>query len=133
MRRSVRAGLVAVSISTVVIAGCGGSSGSGSSGSGGSTDGAMPADVVAKGDDALQFDQARYAATAGSVEIELVNSGSQPHTLLIEKVSGFKKLSVSGKGDIDRGTAKLEPGTYTIYCDVVGHRGAGMEAKLIIS
>lgn len=129
MRRSVRAGLVAVSISTVVIAGCGGSSGSG----GGSTDGATPADVVAKGDDALKFDQARYAATAGSVEIELVNSGSQPHSLLIEKVSGFKKLSVSGKGDIDRGTAKLEPGTYTIYCDVVGHRGAGMEAKLIIS
>jgi len=113
----------------VVIAGCGGSSGSG----GGSTDGATPADVVAKGDDALQFDQARYAATAGSVEIELVNSGSQPHSLLIEKVSGFKKLSVSGKGDIDRGTAELEPGTYTIYCDVVGHRGAGMEAKLIIS
>ena len=127
MRRSVRAGLVAVSISTVVIAGCGGSSGSGS------TDGATPPDVVAKGDDALQFDQARYAATAGSVGIELVNSGSQPHSLLIEKVSGFKKLSVSGKGDIDRGTATLEPGTYTIYCDIAGHRGAGMEAKLIIS
>ena len=129
MRRSVRAGLVAVSMSTVVIAGCGGSSGSDS----GSTDGATPPDVVAKGDDALKFDQARYAATAGSVEIELVNSGSQPHSLLIEKVSGFKKLPVSGKGDIDRGTATLEPGTYTIYCDVVGHRGAGMEAKLIIS
>ena len=129
MRRSVRAGLAAVAVGAVVLAGCGG----GSSGSGGSTDGATPADVVTRGDDALRFDQAQYSAKAGSVVIELIDDGSQPHTLLIEKVSGFKKLSVTKKGDTARGTATLEPGTYTIYCDVVGHRGAGMEAKLIIS
>jgi plastocyanin len=116
-------------VGAVVLAGCGGGSG----GSGGSTDGATPADVVTRGDDALRFDQTQYAAKAGSVEIELIDDGSQPHTLLIEKVSGFKKLSVTKKGDTARGTATLEPGTYTIYCDVVGHRGAGMEAKLIVS
>lgn len=128
MRRSVRAGLAAVAVGAVALTGCGGGDDAG-----GGTDNATPADVVAKGDDALKFDQAQYTAAAGSVEIELVNTGVQPHTLLIEKVSGFKKLTVTGKGDTDRGAADLEPGTYTIYCDVAGHRSAGMEAKLVIS
>ena len=128
MRRSLWSGLAAVAVGAVVLTGCGGDDAAG-----GGTDNAKPADVVARGDDALQFDQKQYSAAAGSVVIELVNDGLQPHTLLFEKVSGFKKLSVTGKGDTDRGTANLEPGTYTIYCDVAGHRSAGMEAKLVIS
>ena len=126
MRRSVRAGLAAVAVSGLALTGCGGDDTSGG-------DTGTPANVVARGDDALKFDQTQYSAAAGSVVIELVDDGSQPHTLLIEKVNSFKKLSVTKKGDTDRGTATLEPGTYTIYCDVVGHRGAGMEAKLVIS
>ena len=127
MRRSVRTGLAAVAVSGVVLTGCGGGD------SGGSTDNGAPADVVARGDDALKFDQAQYTAAAGSVDIQLVDNGSQPHTLLIENVSGFKKLSVTKKGGTDRRTVTLEPGTYTIYCDVAAHRGAGMEAKLVIN
>ena len=65
--------------------------------------------------------------------VTLVNDGALPHTLLIEKVSGFKKLSVTGQGQTATGTATLEPGTYTIFCDVAGHRSAGMEAQLVIS
>lgn len=131
MRRSVRAGFATVAVGVVVLSGCGGGDDtSGSTGGDGT-----PADVVAHGDDALQFDQKQYTAAAGDVEIELVNDGGgAPHTLLIEKVSSFKKLEVKQeKGATDRGTAKLEPGTYTIYCDVAGHRGAGMEAKLVIN
>jgi plastocyanin len=120
--------LAAAAVGAVVLTGCGGGDDDG-----GNADTGTPADVVAKGDDALKFDQAQYTAAAGSVEIELVNTGSQPHTLLIEKVGSFKKLEVTKSGDKDRGTADLEPGTYTIFCDVVGHRGAGMEAKLVIS
>ena len=124
MRRSVRTGLAAVAMSGVVLAGCGG---------GGSTSTGTPANVVVHGDDALKFDQKQYTATAGSISIQLVDDGTQPHTLVIEKVSGFKKLSVAGQGKTSTGTASLEPGTYTIYCDVAGHRGAGMEAKLVIN
>ena len=127
MRRSVRAGLAAVTLGGVTVAGCGGGSG------GSANSGAAGASVVVRGDDALQFDNAQYTTAAGAVVIELVNDGNQPHTLLFDKVRGFKKLSVASKGKTAKGTINLEPGTYTIYCDVAGHRGAGMEAKLVVS
>lgn len=127
MRRSVRAGLAAVTIGGVTVTGCGGSSG------GSASSGAPAANVVVRGNDALRFDNARYTAAAGAVVIELVNEGSQAHTLVIEKVGSFKRLTVTSSGDKARGTATLEPGTYTIYCDIAGHRGAGMVAALVIS
>ena len=127
MRRSGRAGVAVLITGGLALTGCGGGSSSGSSGS------TTPADVVVHGNDALKFDQKEYAAKAGSVTIELVNDGSQPHTLLIEKASGWKKIAVNSKGDTKQGTASLDPGTYTIYCDIAGHRGAGMEAKLVVS
>lgn len=130
MRRSVRAGVAVLITGGLALTGCGGSD---SGGDGGSGAAATPADVVVRGNDALKFDQKEYSAKAGSVKIELVNDGSQPHTLLVEKASAFKKLSVNSKGDTASGSATLEPGTYTIYCDVAGHRGAGMEAKLVVS
>ena len=128
MRRSVRTGVAVLAASGLALTGCGGSDS-------GTTDGASatPADVVARGNDALKWDQKSYSAAAGSVTIQLVNDGALPHTLLIEKVGAFKKLSVTGKGQTATGTATLEPGTYTIFCDVAGHRSAGMEAQLVIS
>lgn len=128
MRRSVRAGVAVLVTSGLALTGCGGSD---SGSSGGTT--ATPADVVVRGNDALKWDQKSYSAKTGPVSIELVNDGIQPHTLVLEKVSGFKKLSVTGKGATAQGTATLEPGTYTIYCDVAGHRAAGMEAQLVVN
>jgi plastocyanin len=67
----------------------------------------------------------------GSVAIRYTNAGAIQHTLLIDGVSGFK-LDVTSAGDVDTATAKLEPGTYTLYCDIPGHRSAGMEAQLTV-
>ena len=71
-------------------------------------------------------------ATAGDVTIRYTNSGVIQHTLLIDGVDGFK-LDVATSGDADTGTVKLAPGTYTMYCDVAGHRAAGMEGRLVVS
>ncbi len=75
---------------------------------------------------------ANLQAGAGTVAIEYVNVGAIQHTLLIDGVSGLK-LDVTKAGDVDKGTVQLQPGTYTLYCDVPGHRQAGMDAPRTIS
>jgi len=73
-----------------------------------------------------------YEATAGTVTVRYTNEGAIPHTLVIEDVDGFK-LEVAANGDEAEGTADLEAGSYVLYCDVPGHREAGMEATLAVS
>jgi uncharacterized cupredoxin-like copper-binding protein len=94
-----------------------------------------PADMTVHALDSLKFDSDSFTvspATPGKVTIEYVNDGSITHSLLVEDVNGFR-LQVTSKGDTDDGTVDLEPGTYTIYCDIPGHRQGGMEAELTVS
>lgn len=70
-------------------------------------------------------------AVAGPVHITYRNEGAIEHTLVIEGVNGFK-LHVRAKGDVDRGSVILRPGTYTVYCDIPGHRQGGMHAVLTV-
>lgn len=101
--------------------------------SGGSTGGAVAgADVTVHAKDTLKFDKSEYQAKAGTVKIGYKDDGSLTHTLLIDGQSGFK-LQVAGRGQTQTGDVNLAAGTYTIYCDIPGHRGAGMEAKLVVS
>lgn len=68
---------------------------------------------------------------AGPVDVTYRNEGSIEHTLVIEGVTGFK-LDVTTKGDVDEGSVTLAAGKYTMYCDIPGHRQAGMEATLTV-
>ena len=70
-------------------------------------------------------------AAAGTIAIRYTNAGAIEHTLLIDGISGFK-LDVASTGATDTGTVKLGPGTYTLYCNIPGHRAAGMEAHLTV-
>jgi uncharacterized cupredoxin-like copper-binding protein len=110
---------------TIVLAGCGGDDDSAGPAAGAQT-GEPAVEVVAED---IQFDQETYQASASPVNVGLHNDGSINHTLVIEDVDGFK-LEVAGNGDDDLGTVDVEAGHYTIYCDVAGHREAGMEATL---
>lgn len=79
----------------------------------------------------ISFASDSFQADAGPVHITYRNEGSIPHTLVIEGVDGFK-LDVAGKGDVDEGSVTVAPGTYTFYCDVAGHRQAGMEGTFTV-
>jgi plastocyanin len=79
--------------------------------------------------DQLKFEPDAYETEAGTVDVTYVNDGTVPHTLLIKGVGDFK-LSV---GTEDEGSVELEPGDYTLYCDVAGHEAAGMVADLTVS
>lgn len=92
----------------------------------GDADGALT--VIAED---IKFGKDEYQADAGEVTFVYENQGSIVHTLLIEEVDDFE-LTVSSAGDVDEGTVELEPGDYVMFCDVPGHRVAGMEAALVV-
>ena len=84
-------------------------------------------DVVA-GDDF--FDPDQLTVPAGRVEFIVANRGEDPHTFVIEGV-GFK-LRVFETGALDSGVVRLDPGPIAFYCDIEGHREAGMEGTLVV-
>jgi plastocyanin len=84
-------------------------------------------DVVA-GDDF--FDPDQITAPAGRVEFILANRGEDAHTFVIEGI-GFK-LRAFEPGDLDSGVVRLDPGPVAFYCDIEGHREAGMEGTLVV-
>lgn len=77
----------------------------------------------------IRFQEDTYQVQAGEVDVTYRNEGSVVHTLVIEDVDGFK-LEVAGDGDEEEGSVDLQPGSYVLFCDIPGHREAGMEATL---
>lgn len=82
---------------------------------------------------ALEYTTGDLEVDAGVVTIDFDNPASVDHDVRIEDSSGadlggtsvFTESSESAE-------VELEPGTYTYYCSVPGHRQAGMEAKLTV-
>jgi plastocyanin len=77
----------------------------------------------------LSFQAKEFTVPAGIIQINYVDRGGT-HTLLFEEpqFSGFQLAVPQGKKS---GKVELKPGSYTIYCNIPGHRAAGMEAKVI--
>lgn len=90
------------------------------------------ADVTVRGKDTLKFDKGEYTAKAGTISFAYINDGSLVHTLLVDGKDGFK-LQVERQDEVKVGSTDLTAGSYTIYCDIVGHREGGMVAKLTVS
>ncbi|MGH9008801.1 MAG: cupredoxin domain-containing protein [Acidimicrobiia bacterium] len=103
--------------------------GSGAAGGGGGAAAGAPLNIEA-GD--LFFTPKDVTAPAGPVTINLTNKGLLQHNLVIQEDPAFKKIDLA-PGASGSGTFEAKPGTYTLYCDIAGHRPAGMEAKLTVS
>jgi plastocyanin len=110
---------------TLVVDPSGPAPGSGGGGGGGGTP------LKIDGAD-LSFSPKDPTAAAGPVAITLTNVGKIQHTLVVEEDPSFTKLDTQA-GQSATGTLNAKPGTYTLFCDVPGHRAAGMEAKLTVS
>jgi plastocyanin len=113
--------------------GGGGSAGTtgGAATTGGGGGGGGTLQLAADPSGALKFDQTSLEATAGSVTIDLTNDSSLAHDVAV-KGNGVDEKSDTVTGGSTSLTVDLQPGTYTFYCSVDGHRAAGMEGKLVV-
>jgi mono/diheme cytochrome c family protein len=82
----------------------------------------------------LAFVSKVATATAGSVTLEMPNQSGVQHNLAIEPAAGgavIAKTPIITKG-VAKTTATLKPGKYTFFCEVPGHRQAGMFGTLTV-
>jgi len=79
----------------------------------------------------IEFEAAPQELPAGPVEVQLQNNGAIEHNVVIEEMGDEKILDAAG-GQADSATVEFEPGEYTYYCDVAGHR-ATMEGTLTVA
>ena len=98
----------------------------GGGGGGGST-----VQISADPSGALKFEQTDVSATAGSITIDFTNMSSVPHDVTIEG-NGASGATDQITDSTTSTTVDLEPGTYTFFCSVDGHRAAGMEGTLTV-
>lgn len=88
------------------------------------------ADVTVVAED-MRFVDPPTALPAGTSTVAIDNTGDAPHDLTVEGVDG---AAVGARGgEAEAGEVTLEPGTYTVFCSVGGHREAGMEFELTVS
>lgn len=104
-------------LASLVLVGCGGG-------------GEPPSEIEVTGTDELTFDPAEMTAAAGEVTVEFSAVGSR-HSFVIEEL-GDEVVVAADVEQTETGTVELEPGTYTVYCDVATHRQNGMVATLTV-
>lgn len=93
----------------------------------------IPADALLwEADQSLLYVSAPSSGTAGEVTIAIDNVGGIPHNVTFEGVNGDQPI-VEATNGIDVATIEIEPGTYTYYCSIPGHREAGMEGEITFS
>ncbi len=95
--------------------------------------GASTLEFEAGPDTGLAYTSDEETAEAGEVTIEFTNAQSLAHDVAIESADGEQigQTEVITDGE-DTTTVELEPGEYTFYCTVQGHREAGMEGTLTV-
>lgn len=129
MRSRAQAPALALAAMTVLLAGC---SGAEPEPLAPIVDGTMPV----TGNTAVRWDPTTLDVVTvdGSLQVILTCDGAVPHDLIIEGVGTADEPLVSCDGnDEATGSVAIEPGVYTFYCNVTGHRASGMEGVVVVS
>jgi uncharacterized cupredoxin-like copper-binding protein len=125
--RYLRLGFAALCLGAVLA--CGGSSG-------GSSPSGAPAGSTQVQVMDFNFKPKDISVSSGKVVFFLTNSGPSAHDMLIADATGktVARSSLVQSGDTFTFTVgSLPAGKYVFYCDVPGHRAAGMEGTLTVS
>ncbi len=105
----------------LLIAACGGSSEEATSPDAGGSASTLTVTSL----DSLKFDPSTVTAPAGKIKFVHESKGSVAHSFVIE--GKFKLV-----GNDDK-TVEFEAGEYEFFCDVPGHREAGMQGTLTVT
>ena len=79
----------------------------------------------------LKISPATLTGAAGG-SIRVTNDGAAPHNLAIEGTD-LRTPMLDAGGGAELALTGLEPGTFVAFCEVPGHREAGMEAELTVT
>jgi plastocyanin len=137
--------MIVAALAVVGLAACGGGSDNNettaastpanttAAGGGGAAGRGSTVDISTPSGSDLAFDQKSVSAKAGGVTIDFDNKQPLQHDVAVAdssgKVLGQTDLVSSGTANT---TVNLQPGTYTFYCTVPGHREAGMQGTLTV-
>ena len=92
--------------------------------------GATTLDVAADPSGQLEFEPTELSAPAGDITLELTNDSAVPHNIAVDGAEGVSDtIQDGGTADL---TVNLPAGEYEYYCDVPGHREAGMVGTLTV-
>jgi plastocyanin len=77
------------------------------------------------------FQAADFTVPAGIIQVNYIPVGGT-HTLVFSNPE-FTGFQLAVPGGPETGKVELEPGNYTIYCTIPGHRAAGMQANVTVT
>jgi plastocyanin len=84
----------------------------------------------------LAYTSKTASATAGQVTISMTNMSGVDHNVAIQQGTGPTGALIGHSTIESKGTSSfavtLKPGTYTFFCEVRGHRAAGMSGTLTV-
>ena len=82
----------------------------------------------------FSFTFSRLHLPAGAATIELVNFGSDPHDLRVQRlgsrhIAGTPTVAPGEHADL---TLHLRPGRYSFWCSIANHRALGMRGTIVV-
>jgi plastocyanin len=131
--------LTALTAAVLGLAACGGGNNEAATtgaatggGGGGGGGGGQTLQLAADPSGAIAYDKTDLEANAGQVTIDFTNDSSLQHDVTLDGPGVEDESTDTISGGSTSKTFDLQPGTYTFYCSVDGHRDAGMEGKLVV-
>ncbi len=106
----------------------------GGAGGGEGSGGSSVVEVEAVDGAGLEYTSDQATAKAGQVSIDFNNPQGLSHDVAVENAAGetIGQTDLVADGSTTATIGDLEPGEYTFYCTVPGHREAGMEGTLTV-